>query len=208
LSSFSNDENYFKNKLVLQINSQLKGHHILDFTAGQQDFDRIYTAHYEALFKYAFTLISDTAMAEEMVHQVFLKLLERKEPLVLRSPVKSYLYRAVHNECLNYIKHEKVKQVHVEKSGVEISYSADMPSDSIQYKELKTQLQHAVNELPEQCRTIFQMSRFEELKYAEIALALGITIKTVENQIGKALKRLRVQLAEYLPFLLWFLLNL
>jgi RNA polymerase sigma-70 factor (ECF subfamily) len=78
----------------------------------------------------------------------------------------------------------------------------------MQYKELKEVLHAAINELPEQCRTIFQMSRFDELKYAEIAIELGISIKTVENQIGKALKKLRIQLADYLPFVVWFLINI
>jgi len=152
-------------------------------------------------------MITDAVLAEEMVQQVFLKLLDRATPLVLRSSVKAYLYRAVHNECLNYIKHEKVKQVHINQSGTEMNFHTDTPSGKMQYKELTSQLQRAVNELPEQCRTIFQMSRFEELKYAEIAHELGISIKTVENQIGKALKRLRIHLADYLPLILGFLIH-
>lgn len=189
----------------MQINKPFKGHQIFDFNAGEQDFDSIYIAHYAALFRYAYTMLNNDALAEEMVHQVFLKLLERNEPLVLRSSVKSYLYKAVHNECLNFIKHEKVKQMHIEKSENGINFHTETPSGRLQYKELTAQLQRAVNALPEQCRTIFQMSRFEELKYAEIARELGISVKTVENQIGKALKKLRVGLAEYLPFVLLFL---
>lgn len=189
----------------MQKKKLFNGHQQLDFNAGEQVFDDIYIAHYTALFRYAFTMLNNDALAEEMVHQVFLKLLERNQPLVLRSSLKSYLYRAVHNECLNFIKHEKVKQVHIEKTEQSISYHTETPAGSLQYKELTAQLHRAVNELPEQCRTIFQMSRFEELKYAEIALELGISVKTVENQIGKALKKLRLQLAEYLPFILWFL---
>ena len=68
-------------------------------------------------------------------------------------------------------------------------------------------LQKAINALPESCRTIFQLSRFEELKYAEIAAQLGISVKTVEAQMSKALKRLRIQLADYLPLILWLLFS-
>lgn len=190
----------------MQTDYNLKQHHILDFNADEQQFDSIYTDHYAALYRYAYTTLSDSALAEEMVHQVFLKILEKKGPVTIHTSVKSYLYRAVHNECLNHFKHQKVKQVHIMKSGEELNYHTDTPAGKVQYKELEARLRSAINELPEQCRIIFQLSRYEELKYAEIALQLGISAKTVENQIGKALKRLRIQLADYLPFVLWFLI--
>ena len=76
------------------------------------------------------------------------------------------------------------------------------------FGELERRLQKAINELPEQCRTIFQMSRFEELRYLDIAHHLGISVKTVENQMGKALKLLRVKLIDYLPLLVLILLNI
>jgi RNA polymerase sigma-70 factor (ECF subfamily) len=75
------------------------------------------------------------------------------------------------------------------------------------FSELERRLQTAINELPEQCRTIFQMSRFEELRYQDIAHRLGISVKTVENQMGKALKLLRMRLIDYLPLLVLLLLN-
>lgn len=78
----------------------------------------------------------------------------------------------------------------------------------VMFSELERRLQTAINELPEQCRTIFQMSRFEELRYLDIAERLGISVKTVENQMGKALKTLRVKLIDYLPLILLILLNI
>lgn len=190
----------------MQTDYNLKQHHTLDFNADEQRFDSIYTDHYAALYRYAYTTLNDSTLAEEMVHQVFLKILEKNGPVTIHTSVKSYLYRAVHNECLNHLKHQKVKQVHIMKSGTELNYHTDTPAGKVQYKELEIRLRSAINELPEQCRIIFQLSRYEELKYAEIALQLGISVKTVENQIGKALKRLRIQLADYLPFVLWFLI--
>ncbi len=82
-----------------------------------------------------------------------------------------------------------------------------MPSHKVQLSELQGRLDEALKDLPEQCRTIFQMSRFEELKYQEIADKLCISIKTVENQMGKALKILRVKLADYLPLVIAFLVE-
>ena len=180
----------------------------LYLNADDREFDRIYTDHYPALHQYAYTMLNDRVLAEEMVHQVFLKILEKGGQVNVHTSFKAYLYRAVHNECLNYFKHQKVKQVHQEYAVAEYGTPAESASGSMQYKELETRLHMAINELPEQCRTVFQLSRFEELKYAEIALQLGISIKTVENQISKALKRLRVQLADYLPLFCWFLLNI
>ncbi len=81
-------------------------------------------------------------------------------------------------------------------------------TDRLKLKELEVQLDKALKELPEQCRTIFQMSRFEELKYMEIAGRLGISVKTVENQMGKALRILRTKLADFLPTIIFLLLNL
>jgi len=180
----------------------------LYLNADDQDFDSIYTDHYPALHQYAFTMLNDRVLAEEMVHQVFLKILEKGGQVNVHTSLKAYLYRAVHNECLNYFKHQKVKQVHQDYAVVEYGDGTENPSGSMQYKELEQQLHTAINELPEQCRTVFQMSRFEELKYSEIAHQLGISIKTVENHMSKALRRLRIQLADYLPLICCFLLNI
>jgi RNA polymerase sigma-70 factor, ECF subfamily len=80
-------------------------------------------------------------------------------------------------------------------------------ADKLKLKELEVKLDQALKELPEQCRTIFQLSRFEELKYMEIAGKLGISVKTVENQMGKALKLLRTKLKDFLPMLIFLFLN-
>lgn len=181
---------------------------ILELTSDDVEFDRVYLSHYPALYNYAFTMLADKQLAEEMVHQVFLKMLERNAPVTIHTSIKAYLYRAVNNECLNYIKHQKVKQSHQTYTMNTVNHQTETPANKLQFRELELRLHKAINDLPLQCRIVFQMSRFEELKYAEIAAELGISIKTVENQMGKALKRLRVQLADYLPFILWILINL
>ncbi len=167
----------------------------------------IYLELYAGLHRYAFTFVQDTALAEEMVHQVFLKLLERQAPIIIHTSVKSYLYRSVYHECLNHLKQQKTRQV-VQLDNLTDATHTETPVAKLQYNELETQVHAAISDLPEQCRTIFQLSRFEELKYHQIATQLGLSVKTVETQMSRALKKLRISLADYLPLLVAALITL
>lgn len=172
----------------------------------EHTFEQVFKTHYKNLVTYAVTILKDQTAAEEVVQNVFFKLWNKQQSLPPGTQVKPYLYRAVHNESLNYIKHEKVKSRY-QLYAVNIEQEHEQPaSKKIMTAELEQKIREALNELPEQCRTIFQLSRFNELKYREIAEELGISVKTVENQMGKALKILRVRLAEFLP--VFILLNL
>jgi len=170
-------------------------------------FEQVFKTHFKRLHAYAFTILRDEIQAEEMVQQVFFKLWERNENLSLTGSVSSYLYRAVHNESLNYIKHQKVRSNHQLNVAYSMKNEVEHPTKKIIVKELEKKIHSALNELPEQCRTIFQMSRFDELKYREIADKLGISIKTVESQMSKALRLLRVKLVDFLIFILLFIHN-
>lgn len=167
-------------------------------------FEQVFKTHFKRLHAYAFTILRDEMEAEEMVQQVFFKLWERNENLSLTGSVSAYLYRAVHNESLNYIKHQKVRSNHQLHIAYSMKNEVEHPAKKILSGELEKKIHSALNELPEQCRTIFQMSRFDELKYREIADKLGISVKTVENQMGKALKLLREKLVDFLVFILLF----
>jgi RNA polymerase sigma-19 factor, ECF subfamily len=168
-------------------------------------FEQVFKTHFKRLHAYAFTILRDEVEAEEMVQQVFFKLWERNETLSLSGSVSAYLYRAVHNESLNYIKHQKVRSNHQLHVAYSMKKEVEHPAKKVMAGELEKKIHSALNELPEQCRTIFQMSRFDELKYREIADKLGISIKTVENQMGKALKLLREKLVDFLIFILLFI---
>ena len=171
-------------------------------------FEQVFKTHYKNLHAYAFTMLKDQDEAEEMVQQVFFKLWERSEHLSFSGSIAAYLYRAVHNESLNFIKHQKVKAGHQ----LHVAYSMKNKSEQAQSKmirkELENKFREALNELPEQCRTVFQLSRFEDMKYREIADKLDISVKTVENHMGKALKLLRTKLVDFLPLLLILLSKL
>jgi RNA polymerase sigma-70 factor (ECF subfamily) len=168
-------------------------------------FEQAFKENYKSLHAYAYTILRDEAIAEEMAQNVFYKLWDRSESLSISGSVRAYLFRAVHNESLNYLKHLKVRSEHQLYVSHRMNEGTDNASKKIQLKELEEKLQKALNELPEQCRTIFQLSRFEELRYREIADTLNISVKTVENQMGKALKILRTKLVDFLPFLILFI---
>ncbi len=169
-------------------------------------FEGVFKAHFKNLHAYACGILKDDVTAEEMVQNVFYKLWERKEHISVEQSVTAYLYRAVHNECLNFLKHTKVKAAY--QAHAAHTYQAQETTDPATQRELQQKIDVAINELPEQCRTIFQLSRFEGLKYRAIANELGISVKTVENQMGKALRVLRSKLLDYLPVLFLLIVNL
>lgn len=171
-------------------------------------FEQVFKTHFKNLHAYACSILKDDMAAEEMVQNVFFKLWDRSESIHIAGSLAAYLYRAVNNESLNYLKHQKVKEAHALHVAYISPAQRDTPSKTLQAKELEARLHKALNELPEQCRTIFQMSRFEELRYREIAERLGLSVKTVEAQMGKALRVLREKLADLLPLIIWLLLTL
>ncbi|MFN8240429.1 MAG: sigma-70 family RNA polymerase sigma factor [Bacteroidales bacterium] len=110
--------------------------------------------------------------------------------------MNGYLYRAVHNRCLHHIEHLKVKDRYSRELMTADTDTAESPSDLIQYSELQSRIAAILERLPERCGQIFCMNRFEGLKYTEIAEKLSISVKTVEANMGRALKEFRKALAE------------
>lgn len=168
-------------------------------------FEQVFKSNFKRMHAYAFTILQDDHEAEEAVQQVFFRLWERNENLNINGPLAAYLYRAVHNQCLNQLRHLKVRSAHHLQVVYQHKNRESHPVDQAVKGELEQKIRSALQELPEQCRTVFQLSRFEELKYRDIAERLGISVKTVENQMGKALKILRARLVEYLSYLLAFI---
>jgi len=165
-------------------------------------FEMLFRTYYQPLCKYAFTFVQDRDEAEEIVQSTFLNIWEKRESLSIHTGIKPYLYAMVRNACLNVLKHEKIKQQHATMEMAVAERSVESVARTIMASELETKIYRAMDQLPEQCRLIFKLSRFEELKYAEIAQQLHISIKTVENQMGKALRIMREQLKDYLPLLI------
>lgn len=167
-------------------------------------FETLFKSHFKELHSYANTLVRDDLVAEEIVQNLFFKLWEKQENLNIHTSLRAYLYRSTYNESLNYLRHQKVKLKYQQHSEYTMKDRVHNPNQ-LEAKELERKLHSALNRLPEACRTIFQMSRFEDLKYREIADKLNISIKTVENQMGKALRILRIELIDFLPLIFLFL---
>ncbi|WP_291369472.1 RNA polymerase sigma-70 factor [Cyclobacterium sp.] len=166
-------------------------------------FEAQFKNYFKPLHAYAQALLKDGEAANEIVQTVFLKLWEKRKTLEISISLKAYLYKCVYYDSLNYLKHEKVKMKHLEENRYEMANirSADA-AYSVEDKEIQSKLNHALLRLPEKCRTVFLLSRMEELKYQEIASRLGLSVKTVEAHMGKALRTLRVELAEFLPLII------
>jgi RNA polymerase sigma-70 factor, ECF subfamily len=187
---------------------ELNDVHFIELLAKRDEsaFETIFKDNFKKLQSYAITIVGDENVAEEMVQNVFFKLWDRSEKINILSSIAAYLYRAVYNESCNYLKHQKVKQSFLNYSKHAMSdISTEKASKKVLVTELEQRIKNALNDLPEQCRTVFQLSRFEELKYQQIADTLGVSIKTVEAQMGKALRIMRVKLVDYLPLLFLFL---
>jgi len=174
----------------------------------EKAFEQVFKANFKNLHGYVFSIVKDEVMAEELVQNVFYKLWDKNERLAISGSITAYLYRAVYNESLNYLKHLKVRSAYQSHNSWQMKNQTDSAAKKILFTQLSENLHRAMNELPEQCRTIFQMSRFEELRYREIAERLGISVKTVENQMGKALKILRIKLVDFLPLIVLSLFNM
>lgn len=165
-------------------------------------FEMLFRTYYQPLCHYAYSFLRDKEDAEEIVQSTFLLVWERKETLEIRTSVKPYLYAMVRNACLNVLKHQRIKERHATETMAVAAHSDESVSQLIAANELELRIKEAMDELPEQCRLVFKLSRFEELKYAEIAEQLNISIKTVENHMGKALKIMREKLKDYLPLII------
>lgn len=162
-------------------------------------FEEVFRRYYSPLCWYAAGITGDTESAEEIVEELFYTLWKNREQLQILQSVKSYLYRAVRNEAIQYCEHQDVKEryqtfVQTEK---ESETSID-PHWQMEYKELQTLVQRILNKLPDRRKRIFTMHRMQGMKYAEIALALSLSVKTVEAEMTKVLRTLRVEIDNYI----------
>ena len=159
-------------------------------------FESLFRSSYVSLVRYAKTLIKDHDTAEEIVQDLFFRLWKDKEKIKIESSLNGYLFRSVHNRCLHYIEHNRVVKQHAEEMLHQQAEVQENPSDILHYKELQAKIASILERLPERCGKIFYMSRFEGLKYTEIAEKLSVSIKTVESNMGRALKEFRKELTE------------
>ncbi|GAP69977.1 RNA polymerase sigma-70 factor, Bacteroides expansion family 1 [Bacteroidales bacterium 6E] len=173
---------------------------------GKSDKDalkEIFEAYYPSLCHYASHFLGDHDQSEEVVQDLFVRLWEKRERLEISLSLRSYLFRSVRNQCINLIMHEKVKQNHARKIRDAIIEDAAV-EDYYLEEEISEAISSAISALPEKRREIFLLSRQEGLKYQEIAVRLNISVKTVEAQMGLALRFLREKCKRIFLFFIFF----
>jgi len=170
----------------------------LDDTA----FEKVFREYFPGLTLFALKYTGDMDSAKEIVHTVFVNLWEKRERIDADTPLRSYLFTSVYNRCLNYLRDQrKFRKDALFDITVEMA-AADDSSAQIEASELSIRIGEALEKLPERCRQVFEMNRFEGLKYRDISEKLGISVKTVEAQMTKALKILREHLKDYFFWML------
>ena len=162
----------------------------------KQEFEKLFRSSYVSLVRYAKTLVRDHDAAEEIVQDLFYRLWQDRENLRIESSLNGYLFKSVHNRALHYIEHRKVVSRHAGEIVAGAEIANEPVTEEIYYRELQSRVARVLESLPERCSMIFRMSRFDGLKYSEIAEKLAVSLKTVEADMGKALKEFRKALAE------------
>lgn len=186
-----------------------KNSSIEESLADNKFFEKIFREYFVSLSYYALKLVSDHDTAKDIVHQVFINIWEKRDNISMDRPLRSYLYTSVHNRCLNFIRdREKFAEHNAGETDLSSVAGVD-DTDSMEKEETRARIAQAIAGLPDRCREVFRLSRFENKKYAEIAAILNISVKTVEAQMSKALGILRDELKDLLIIMvLWFISGL
>lgn len=157
-------------------------------------FDALFRSEYKGMLLFAIRYVKEEEAAKEIVQDSFISLWEKRDVIDPERQVKSYLSTSVRNRCLNYLRDNK------RFDGTLLSLEGLYPdppsqdSSALELKELGNQIRSAISELPEKCRQVFELNRFEQMKYQQIADHLQISVKTVETQMSKALAHLRTKI--------------
>jgi RNA polymerase sigma-70 factor (ECF subfamily) len=170
----------------------------------KKSFEMVFRAYYAPLCAFSKKYVKDPDDCEEIVQGFFLKLWEKRDTLEITTSVRNYLFSSIRNRCLNHIKHAKIEQEY-QSEILRMPETQIDPTNFIMEVALVDKIELSIAALPNRRREIFVLSREHGLKYREIADKLGISIKTVETQMGQALKELRENLKEYRQLLVPFL---
>ena len=162
------------------------------------EFENLFKSHYAELCGFANKYLEDLEAAEEIVQAFFVKFWENRETVNAKTSQRSYIFTSVKNACLNQIKHIKIREEYKVVNQREMEDSQYAVDDEFEATELDQKIRKSIESLPEGRRRVFIMSRFDGLKYKEIAEKLKISVKTVENQMGSAIKYLKSELSDYL----------
>ena len=172
----------------------------------EQAFELLFRRFYVRLCGFANKYLSDPDQANEVAMEVFCKIWEGREEIDPENSLKAYMFKITHNICINKIRKRKTESKYSEiyKLVYFDFLESSSSHESLCAQELEKTISVAISKLPSECRRVFELNRIDGLKYREIAKILHISIKTVEGQMSKALRILRVELSEYLAFIIMF----
>jgi RNA polymerase sigma-70 factor (ECF subfamily) len=170
-----------------------------------ETFKSLYDAFYTCLLLYANSIINNIDISKDIIQDIYLKLWEKRKEFTIKYSLKSYLYTAVRNSCMDYLKHLKVEKKYVDHSLVELKekeliFFSELfihPEED-DFEKYLNEINMVVDDLPEQRKKIFKLSRYEGMKNIEVAQRLNLSVRTVDTQIYRALKTLREKLNKYL----------
>lgn len=164
-------------------------------TPAQAGFEALFRAHYAGLVRFATRLVDSRMEAEELVQDVMFKVWERQDQLAVGDELKTYLYRATRNHALNLLRRRRLERIW--QSNLPSEEPSVGPLEADDSTAMEVAVRRAIDALPDRCREVFLLSREQSLTYAAIAETMGISVKTVETQMGRALKALRASLKEF-----------
>jgi RNA polymerase sigma-70 factor (ECF subfamily) len=170
-----------------------------------QVFEELFHEFYSALCDYSKLIVNRSDVAEDIVQELFFKIWNKKENLNISTSLKAYLYRSVYNNAIEYLRTEKLEKMYKEYNFREIHSEGNLQSDSDQL----ALVNKAIEELPDKCKDVFKLRKFEKLSHAEIAQKLDISVKTVETHIHRATVTLKDKLKNlYIIELIYILMNI
>ncbi|MFD2035482.1 RNA polymerase sigma-70 factor [Belliella marina] len=168
-------------------------------------FESIYNQYWDRLYMYAYRRVIPTDIAFELTQEIFISLWERREDLQLHTSLSGYLFHAMRNQIFKYIRHSQVRSQYAESFKQYYSTSKDHGTeDTLMLNDLEEAIERSVQGLPARCQEIFRMSRQQHLTITEIAEHLEISKRTVENQLHKALKHLRMELGDFMAAIVFY----
>ena len=175
---------------------------VIDF---EKDFDKIYVSYYPRLIRFAREYVVLEEDAENIVQDIFLFLWEKRDVLNIEVSLMSYMFSLVKHRCLDYLRHNNVVEDYKKEFNLKLSALEQLDSSVSSDDNIEDAINNAINKLPERCREIFLKCKMEGKKYREIAGEMNLSVNTIENQMSIALKKLRIELKDYLPLLVFII---
>ncbi|MDR2917025.1 MAG: RNA polymerase sigma-70 factor [Tannerella sp.] len=171
----------------------------------KDNFEKIYAEYYDRMFLFAKEYVVSEEDAENIVQDIFMLIWEKKDVLEIKVNLSAYLFTLIKNKCIDHLRHTTIVNTFKQEYKAKLSALEVLDEMTSNEEDLEKLVNDAISKLPERCRIIFTRSRFECKKYHEIAAELNISPNTVENQMAIALKKLRKELKDYLPLLLFMI---